>query len=170
MDQIDPDDAESLLLLKVGLVEHPDVDDDVVGLGLGGRLKADPHPSVGFVLGLVRTCGDRVGEGEECPLRPDLLVQALDEKVILVIEHFAEALATHEPRALPVDRVRECHVVGGDRLGHGPRRAPHVKEPPRDFLTSPDLGEGAVDRFGHVDLKRLLVGLQVEMRAHGVRF
>jgi hypothetical protein len=124
---------------------------------------------VGLVLRLVGAGRHRVGEGKEGAFRTDLLVEAFDEQVVLVVEHLAETLTTDEAGALPVDRVGEGHVVGRDGLGHGPSGSPDMEEKACHLLAGPDFGEGAVDRLRHVDLKGLLVRLQLELIDHAVR-
>ena len=42
-----------------------------------------------------------------------------------------------------------------------------MEETPGNFLACPDLGEGAIDRLGHVDLEGLLICFQVDRIEHG---
>ncbi len=65
VDEVDADDAQRLLLLDVFLIQHADVDDDLVRLGARVRLVADAQPAVALGGVVVALGGDGVGEGEE---------------------------------------------------------------------------------------------------------
>ena len=147
-------------------VEHPHVEDYLIGLAARRTLEAQAHPSMGLVECLVGACRHRVGKGKKRPLRPALLVKTLDEQVVFVIEHLAKPLATHKARALAVDGIREGHVIRGDRLGNRSRRSAHVEKPARHLLTSTYLGKGPVNRLRHVDLEGLLVHLHIKLIDH----
>ena len=157
VDQVDPDDAQRLLLLDVLLIEQPDVDDDLVGFGARVRLEADAQPAMAFGGFVVALGSDGVGESEETRPARALVGEALLEQLVLVFEHLVEPLAADVARRRPVDGVGKRHVVGGDRLGDGARRPADVEEPPGHLLACADLGERAVFGGVQIDLERLLI-------------
>ena len=142
------------------------MENDLVGLTTRRTLEADAHPTMGLVERLVGAGRHRISKGEERPLGSAFLVEALHEQGVLVIEHLAESLATHEARALAVDGIREGHIVGRDCLGDCSCSTTHMEKPACHLLTCPDLGEGPVDGLGHVDLEGLLIHLQLELIDH----
>ncbi len=156
---------ERLLLLDVFLVEQADVDDDLVRFGTRVRLETDAQPAVALGGMVVALGGDGVGKGEETRAPTAFFGQPLDEQLVLVFEHLVEALAADVARGRPVDGVGERHVVGGDRLGDGARRAADVEKLPGDFLARADLGERAVLGGIQIDLERLLVHCAVAVHS-----
>ena len=91
VDQVHPDDPERFLLVDVRLVQHSHVDDDLARLAPGFRLITHPEPAVRFVA-LLETAGrHRIRKNKKRPLIADLLIEPLDQKRILVVEHRAAA-------------------------------------------------------------------------------
>ena len=78
IDQIKPHDPECLLLFEIGLIQHPNMQDDVVRRGAWRTLEPNSHPSVRLVLGLVGTGCHGISNGKEGAFRPDLLIESLD--------------------------------------------------------------------------------------------
>ena len=77
---------------------------------------------------------------------PRVADEPLDQELVFVVQHQLQALARDVARRLAVDGVAEDHVVGGDRLGDGPRGPAGLEELARDLLAGADLGERAVLR------------------------
>lgn len=98
--------------------------------------------------------------------RAALAFEAFDQERVLVIEHRDQTLAAHIPVALAVNRVTDGHVVRGDGLGDGAAGSADPEKPPRNLLTGANLGEDAVLGRIEVDLKGLLVG--IELIAHSL--
>ena len=160
VDEVDPEDAERLLLLEVLPVPHADVHEDVVRGAARFGLEADAHPAVRLLATAVALGRDRVREDEELGGRPALDGQPFDDQHVLPFQHREQAGLAHVPLVVAVDRVAHDHVVGGDALGDRPARAADPEEPPGDFLSGSDLGEDTVFPGVEVDLKSLLVGVQ----------
>ena len=151
IEQVDTEDAERLLLQRVGGVPHVDVQEDVVRRAARPDLEPQSHPSVALV-GAIEVAGrDGVGEREEARLGAARGVEALQEERVLVVQHRDQALARHVAAGLAVDGVADRHVVGGDRLGDGARGAARLQEPAGDLLPGADLGEGPVGRPIQID-------------------
>src|SRR5207244_764562 len=121
------------------------------------RLSLKPYaePAVRLIVLLETARRDGVGKNEEGAVGAKLLVEALDEQAVLVIEHRLQTFAADVPLRRPVDRVTEGHVVRRHRLGHRAGRAPDMEKPPRHFLSGADLGERAVLLDVEIDLERL---------------
>src|SRR5260370_4746245 len=66
VDQIDPYDAERLLLQHRVLVPHADVQYDLARLSHGLRLKPQTQPAVSFVSTLLVTGGHGVRKDKKC--------------------------------------------------------------------------------------------------------
>ncbi len=159
VNEIDPDDAERLLLLEVLLVQHPDVDEDLRGLRAGLGLEADAHPAMGLARMKLAVRGDGIGKDEEAGGLAALGVEPLAHQVVLVLEHGLEALAADVAVAMAVDGVADDHVVGGNALCDGPGSAADAEEPPGDLLARADLGKRAILGGIEVDAEGLLVGV-----------
>ena len=156
VDEVDPDDAQGLLLEHGLLVPHPHVEHDLAWLALRLGLEPEAQPAVGLVGPLVVARGHRVREHEEVGAVAARRREPLDEELILVVEHELQPLAGDVPRGLAVDRVAEDHVIGGDRLRDGPRSASRLEEFPRDLLAGADLRKRAVLGSVEVDGEGLL--------------
>jgi len=123
-------------------------------------------PTVGLVLPLETLGRHGGGEGKELGGRAALAFEAFDQERVLMIEHRDQTLAAHIPIALAINRVTHRHVVRGDGLGDGAAGSADPEKPPRNLLTGTNLGEDAVLGRVEVDLKGLLVG--IELVAHSL--
>ena len=166
VNQVHPDDAERLLLLDVGFIEHPHVDDDLARLAPRLRLETNPEPAVRFVMLLETARRDRVGENKKSALVADLLVEPLDQQIVFVIEHRPEPGAADVALGRAVNRVAKLHVVSRHRLRDRAGGAADVEKTPRHFLSGADLGKGAVLFLVEIDLERLLVRPDIHLRVH----
>ena len=83
-----------------------------------------------------------------------------------MIEHRDQTLAAHIPVALAINRVADRHVIRRNGLGDGAAGSADPEKPPRNLLTGANLGENAVLGRVEVDLKGLLVG--IELVAHSL--
>ena len=170
VDHVDAQDTDGLLLQLVVIVQHPDVQEQVVVVPRRGvELEAQPQPPVAADGARVVNGGDGIGEDEEGRVRP-VVPQALHQQVVFVAHHFVDAAFADVAAAgfRPVDLVRVHLVVGAHRLGDRPGGGPDLEKIARDFLARADLGEGPVDLRVEVDLEGFLVGFQ-EL-AHRGRF
>src|SRR6185436_2100827 len=79
---------------------------------------------------------------------------------IFMIEHAVEALAGDITFRGAIDGIADGHVVSGDGLGDGARRAANAEKPAGDFLPCANLGERSVLRVVEIDLQRLLMRSQ----------
>jgi hypothetical protein len=149
--QVHAQPAHRLLLQGVGGVEHPHVEKDVAGRRPHGVLEPEAQPAVAFVATLEGTGRRGVGKDEEPRAIAPHAVETFAQEVILVVEHLLDPLPRDIPLRLAVDGIADGHVVGGDRLRHRARRAPHGEEPAGHLLAGADLGEVAVDRVVEVD-------------------
>ena len=127
MQQVDADDAERLLLQRRLAVEHPDVQDDLAGLVVRVRLELHTHPAVALVAAAIAAGHHGVGEREERRVVAALVAEPVQVELELVVEHRLEPAHRDVAVGLAVDRVADGHVVGRDRLGHRPGRAPARK-------------------------------------------
>ena len=168
VEQVDPDDAERLLL-QVGLfVEHPHVHDDLAGLVVRLGLELHAHPAVALVAAPVTTRHDRVGEREEAVGVAALLVQPLHVEVKLMVQHVLQPPHGDVPLGLAVDRVADRHVIGRHGLGHGAGGTADPEEPAHHFLPGADFRDRPVPARVEVDTERLLVriGLMCDELGH----
>src|ERR1700730_14053535 len=117
--EIDPHDAQSLLLEIVFPIEYADMNNDLTVLVPRAGLVFDAHPSVGLVGALIIASRDGVGEGEEGGGVSARHSQPLQVESVLVVEHTLQAFARYVALAAAVDRVTHCHVVGGNGFGDG---------------------------------------------------
>ena len=74
-----------------------------------------------------------------------------------MVEHGFQPLAADITLGVAVNGVADRHVVGGDGLGDGARRAAHAEKPARHLLARADFGKGAVLAGIQIDLQRLLM-------------
>ena len=169
MQEIDPDDAEGLLLQRRFHVEHAHVQDDLARFIVRMGLELDAHPAVAFVAAAEAPGYDGVGEGEEGRVVASPVPQPVDIQCVLVVQHGLEPCLRDVPVYLAVDRVADCHVVGGDRLGDGPCRRTDPEEPPGDLLPGADLGHRPVPARIQVDTQRLLMRVDRLLATQNVR-
>ncbi len=120
-------------------------------------LKANAQPAMGVVLPRVTARHNGIGENEKLGRRAALRCQALHQQLVLVFQHRFQTLPADITIDVTINRVADRHVVGGDGLGDGARRAADAEEPARDLLARADLGEGAILAGIEVDLQRLLM-------------
>src|SRR6188472_18153 len=83
-----------------------------------------------------------------------------------MVEHRAEANATDVTVGRAVNRVAECHVIGGHRFRNRARSAADIKKTARHLLPRPDFGKGAVTLGIEIDLERLLTCSDIPLRLH----
>ena len=157
VDEVDADEPERLLLLDVFAIQHPNMDDNVVGFRPRMGLETDPHPAMRFAGSIVRAGRDRVCEDEEARLAAALIVEALDEQLVLILEHRDQPLLADVALTRTVNRIRKRHVVGRHRLRHRAARAAHVEKLSRHLLARANLGERAVPQGVQVDLESLFI-------------
>src|SRR5205085_8694651 len=162
------DDPERFLLVDIRFIEHPDVDDNLARLTAGLLLKTDPEPAVRFVVLFETARGHCVRKHKKGPKAAELFVKALDQQVVLVIQHCLKTIAAHVTVCRSVNGIAESHVVGGHRLGDGPRRAADMEKSPGDFLPGSDFRESAVLLRVEIYLERLFVRPDVHFRLHPV--
>ena len=155
--EVDSDDAEGLLLQRRLHVEHAYVEDDLARLIVRVRLELDAHPSVALVSAPEAPGHDGVGESEERRVVASPISQAIDVQRVLVVQHGLKPCLGDVPVHLAVDSIADRHVVGGDRLGNGPRGATDPEEPSGHLLTGADLGHGPVPARIEIDTQRLLM-------------
>ncbi len=160
VEKVHPDDAEGFLLQLVLVVQHAHVDDDLAVLIARMRLELDADPPVAVVGPGEVTRRHGVRESEEGRGVTAGVAQALQVQLVLVVEHALQALARDVALGVPIDGVTDGHVVSGDALGDGARRAAHAKEPAHHFLTGADLGERSVAPRVQVDGERLAVRIE----------
>jgi hypothetical protein len=139
---------------------EPHVDGDLGRRSERLGLKPDPQPAVSILLAGIAARRHGVGEHEEPRPLAALAVEALDQQLVLVVEHGVEPQPADVAIAVAVDRVAEGHVVGGHGLRHGAGGAADAEKPSRDFLARADLGERAVSHRIEVDLERLEVSVR----------
>src|SRR5688572_33040294 len=89
--EIHSDDAERFLLIDVRFIQHPDVDNDLARLAPRILLETDAQPAVRFIMLLETARRHGVGENKKGPDAAELLVKALDQQIVFVIEHGLEA-------------------------------------------------------------------------------
>ena len=156
VDEVDPDDAQRLLLLHVLRVEHAQVQNDLGRLGLGLVLKADAHPAVRLVVALVAPGLDRVGEAEKTGVASALRGESLDEQIELSAHHGLQPQLADVTLGFAVYDIADRHVIGRHGLGDGAGGAAYLEEPSGHLLPSADLGESAVKLFVQVDSEGFL--------------
>src|SRR2546421_7238666 len=120
------------------------MDDDLARLPSRLGLKTDSKPAMRFAAMFKTARRDCVGKNEKCFFGAEFLVEALDEQIVLVVEHRLETNAANVTVSRSVNRVAECHVIGGHGLGHCARRAAHAKESASNFLARTNFSEGAI--------------------------
>src|SRR5438105_15947548 len=110
--------------------------------------------------------GDSVGEDKKCSMIAQLLVESLEQKVILSVQHSLETHSTHIAIRRTINCIAECHVVGGHGFGDCSGCSAYLKESARHLLAGTDFGERAVFFGVEVDLERLLVRPYVHFWIH----
>ena len=75
MDEVHAKTTEGILLAGIARVEHPNVDDDVIGGAAGLLLEANPHPGVPVIPTGVGLRGRGVGKGKEPRARSTRLLE-----------------------------------------------------------------------------------------------
>src|SRR5258706_6161412 len=157
IDQIDSDRSERFLLSNVFFVQHAHVNEDFGGLGAGLGLETDAQPAAAFFT----TGRDGVGKDEKSSAAPPFFSQALEQKIVFVIEHGTQPAPADVTVRGTVNGIADCHIVGGNGFGDGPRRAAGAKEATRHFLAGAHFGEGAVTLRIVIDALRLLTGIEL---------
>src|SRR5260370_18447219 len=87
---------------------------------------------------------DRVGENKKCLLGAEFSIQSLEEKIVFVGEHCLETNAADVAVSRSINRVAECHVVGGHGLGDRAGCAADAEESARYFLAGANFSEGPI--------------------------
>ena len=132
---------------------HHDLARLVVGLGL----ELHAHPAVALVAARVAAGHDRVGEREEAVVVAALVAEPVHIELEFLVEHALKPPGRYVAVRLAVDGVADGHVVSGDRLRDGARRAADPEEPADDLLAGPDLRDRPVPARVEVDAQGLLV-------------
>ena len=99
----------------------------------------------------------RVRENKKFGRSSALLLQALLQQLILMIQHAMEPLPRDVTLGRPINGITDRHVISRHGLGDGACRSAHSKEPARHFLSRTDLSEGPVLGRVEIDLQSLLV-------------
>ena len=86
-----------------------------------------------------------------------------------MVEHRAEPDPADVAISGPVNRVAECHVIGGHRFRDRARSAANVEIPARHLLPGPDFGKGAVTLGVEIDLQRFLTRSDVPLCFHNLQ-
>src|SRR5262245_5394779 len=147
-------------------VKQTHVDDDLAWLPSRFRLKTDTEPAVRLTAMFKTAGGNRVGKNEECFFGSEFCVEALDKKIILVIEHRLKTDATDIALRGSIDSVTKRHVVSRHGLRDGARRATYAKKSAPYFLSGANLGKGPILCRVEIDLKRLFVGGDLHLGIH----
>ena len=157
MNEINPDNAQCLLLADMVFIEHADMDHDLAGAALTLCLELNSHPAMALVSAMKISSSDRIGENKEIGALPSCGSKALKKQVKLVVEHSLEPLAGDIARRRAVDGIADGHIVRRDGLRDGPRSAAHLKEPAHHFLTRTNLRESAVEAGIEIDCQCFLM-------------
>src|ERR1051326_3097547 len=168
IEEIHSDHAKSFLLFDVGLIEQPNVDDDLARLGSRLRLKTQGSPTVGFTSLLKTPRGDGIGKDEEGLPRAKFRVEPFDEKIVLLVKHRVETNPADVALRCSVNCVAEGHVVGGHRLGDRAGCPADAEKSTRDFLAGANFCERAVLGRVEIDLERLSVGAYFHLGSHTI--
>src|SRR5215470_6269652 len=142
------------------------MDDDLARLPPRLRLEANAEPAARFAAVFETPRRDGVSKHEKCFFSPEFLVEALNQKIVLVIQHRLETDTADVALRRSINCVTEGHVISGHGLGDRARRATDAKKSASDFLPGADLGEGPVLRRIQIHLERLLVGTDLHLRIH----
>jgi hypothetical protein len=153
-------------LIDVSSVKQTHVDDDFAWLRSRFRLKTDTEPPVRFAAMFKTAGGNRVGKNEECFFSSEFSIEALDEQIILAIEHCLKTDATDIALRRSINSITECHVVSRHGLRDRTRRATYAKKSARYLLSGSDLGKGSILGRVEIDLKSLLVGGDLHLGIH----
>src|SRR5215471_2222963 len=113
------------------------MDDDLARLRSRLGLKTDAKPAMRFAAILKTARCDSIGEDEECFFGAEFLVETLDEKIVLVVEHRSKTHAANVTVGGSVNGVAECHIVGRHGLGDCAGCAAYAKESARYLLAAP---------------------------------
>ena len=153
-------------MIDIRLIEHAHVNDDLARVAPLLGLKAHAEPAVRFIVLLEAARCHGIGKNKKRALASELLVQALQQKIVLAIEHRLEPNATHISIRWSVNRIAKGHIVSRHRLGDRAGRAAHAEEPARHFLAGADLDKRPVLLRVQINLECLLVGLDVHLGVH----
>lgn len=83
-----------------------------------------------------------------------------------MVEHRAEPNPADVAIGRPVNRVAECHVIGGHRFRDRARSAANVEKTARHLLPGADFSKGAVTLGVEIDLERFLTCSDIPLRFH----
>lgn len=158
VDEVGAEDADGVLLLDVFGIPEASVQKDLVRRTAWAGLEANAHPAVGVVAAAVAFRLHGVGVGEEGAFVSDVVLEALFEEGVLVLEHFNDALDGYVASDFSVDGVAEGHVVGGHGLGDGSGGASSLEEVATGLLSCSDFSEGAVPQGIEIDGEGFAVG------------
>ena len=133
VEQVDPDDANCLLLERCIDVEHSNMKDDLAGLVARMGLELQSHPPMALVVPFEAAGDNGIGEGKKrCRVAP-FVCQSFDVQLVLMIEHCLKATGGDVSIDFSVNSVAHRHVVGGDGFCDCSRRQPRLgrtSEPP----------------------------------------
>ena len=155
VDQVHAENAERVLLFQVGVVEHADMQDDLVRYLIRRRLEADADPAVAFLAFPEPLRRDGIGEGEKGGPVGAVFPDARKEQVEFPFQHAFEPAARNIAPVLggAVYFVAELHVVGGHGLGDRAGGGAGLEKPAGDFLAGADFDDGAVFQRIQIDRK-----------------
>ena len=169
IDSVQDVDAQDTQIPHLGVVRgfiEDDVDDEVRGGRTRAELEADADPAVPATVVAVAFNLDGITESEEAGIAALLLAEAVDELIVLVVEHAFEAFLRDVAFDRAVERIADGHVIGRDGFGDSASGSRGTEEPVSSFLASTDFCEGAVDAFLQVDLESFFLSQSKSFCTH----
>src|SRR5437773_5634369 len=110
---------------------------------------------------------DGVGKNKKRARVPHLLIEPLEQKPVLVVEHRLEPGPANVAIGRAINRVAELHVVSRHRLRDRAGCAANLEKATRHFLPGADFRESPVALPVEIDLERFLVRSDIHLRVHG---
>ena len=161
VNQIYAEDADRLLLEDVGGIPHINVQEQVVWLAARLHLKSQSNPAVRLVGSRKIAGGDRVDEAEEASPRSTRLGQLVQQLSPFALNHGHKPFPGDVTGTGTVQVITDFFVIRGDGFGDGAGSTADDQKPSHDFLASANFGERAESSRVHVDLKSLLMSVEV---------
>src|SRR5262249_7960603 len=130
----------------VCFVEQPNMDNDLAWLSAWLGLKPHAQPAMRFISLFETARCNRIGEDKERFVGSKFLIQPLDQKIVLMIEHFLEPRTADVSVSRSVNSIAEGHVISRHGFGDCARSAADAKKSARYFLSRANFSESTVFR------------------------
>lgn len=113
MNQVNANNAQSFLLVRVILVEHAYMNNNDAVFGLWSCLKANTHPGVALVCTEIILCRNGIGKSKKTRTVTALFSKSFAGKLLLILQHRLKPLTADIAFTITINGVANLHVIGG---------------------------------------------------------